>query len=246
MIVDEREQVSFPAADHRPVQRVAGPQLVRAGRLEPAEHRRRAAIRAGGELQPHEMALQGPLRGRPPAAGAQDPGDLRGGAGRVLPFQRRSQLEHLRRGAQGDLAGRRHQRVEPASPPGPDPPVQAGPRHPHRLAERPGMLAGGQLADQPASLPGRQPRIGRLPDQRVPEQRDSTGPLRAAGLLIICSGHRQPPEQGIRGLILLRTPCRPASAACLDRTGVDQSRCPRRRQQQPAQSPNWPAHPATG
>ena len=62
VVIDEREKVRFPAADHGPVQRVAGPHLVGAGRLEPAEHRRRAAVRAGGQLQPREVALQGPLR----------------------------------------------------------------------------------------------------------------------------------------------------------------------------------------
>ena len=92
--------------------------------------------------------------GDQPAAGAQDPGDLGCGAGRVLPLQRRGQGEHLGRGAGSDLAGRGHQRIEPARPPGADPPVQAGPRHPDRLPERAGMRAGGELADQPARAAG--------------------------------------------------------------------------------------------
>jgi len=36
MIVDEREEIRFPAADPPAVQRIPGPQLVRIGRLEPA------------------------------------------------------------------------------------------------------------------------------------------------------------------------------------------------------------------
>src|SRR6266536_2254261 len=135
------------------------------------------------------MALQGPLRGRPAAAGAQDPGNLRGRAGRILPLQRRGQGEHLGRGPQGHLAGGRGQRGEPAGPPGPDPAVQAGPRHRDRLAERPGMLAGGQLADQPPALAGSQPGIGCLADQRVTEQRDGPGPPRPASVLISSGTH---------------------------------------------------------
>jgi len=48
MIVDEREQIRFPAADPPAVQRIPGPQLVRIARLEPAEHRIAggAAVRA--------------------------------------------------------------------------------------------------------------------------------------------------------------------------------------------------------
>ncbi|HMI25463.1 MAG TPA: hypothetical protein VK594_13325, partial [Streptosporangiaceae bacterium] len=58
MVVQEGEQVRLAAGDMRAVQRVAGPQLVRPGRLEPAEHGRRAPVRAGGQLQPLEVPLQ--------------------------------------------------------------------------------------------------------------------------------------------------------------------------------------------
>ena len=60
--------------------------------------------------------------------------------------------------------------ANPPAPPGPDPPVDRLPRHAHRVAERPRMRPGGQLADQPAPLPGGQRRISGLPDQLVPEQ----------------------------------------------------------------------------
>ena len=115
---------------------------------------------------------------------------------RVLPLQRRGQLEDLSRGSRGDLTGWRRQRVEPARPPGPDPPVQAGPRHPDRLPERPGMLAAGQLADQPAPLAGRQGRVGCLADQRITEQGHRAGPPHA-GVVIICRAHHA--SRGSRG-----------------------------------------------
>ena len=82
----------------------------------------------------------------------------------------------------------------------------------HRLAERPGMRAGGQLTDQPAPLAGSQPRIGCLPDQRVPEQRDSTGSLARGGPAHHLQRSWATSRTRQRGLILLRTPCRPASA----------------------------------
>jgi hypothetical protein len=175
MVIQEREQVRLAPGDMRAVQRIAGPQLVRPGRLEPAEGLRRAPVRAGGQLQPLEMPLQRAHRRRPAAAGPQDPHHLRGGAGGLLPFQPGGQLQHGRVGARGDLPGRRDQRGEPAGPPGPDPAVDRLPRHGHRVAERPRMRLGGQLADQPAPLPGGQRRVGGLPDQLVPEQRHLLG-----------------------------------------------------------------------
>ena len=82
-----------------------------------------------------------------------------------------------------DLPGWRDQRVEPAGPPGPDPPVDRAPRHAHRVAERPRMRAGSQLTDQPAPLPRRQRRVGCLADQLVTEQRHLLGPVGPAALL---------------------------------------------------------------
>ena len=54
----------------------------------------------------------------------------------------------------------------------------------HRVAERPRVRPGGQLADQPAPLPGGQRRIGGLPDQLVPEQRHLLGPRRPLAVLL--------------------------------------------------------------
>jgi len=50
VVVEEREQIRLAPADGRPVQRVAGPQLVRAIGLEPAEHR--FAARAASRERP--------------------------------------------------------------------------------------------------------------------------------------------------------------------------------------------------
>lgn len=61
--------------------------LVAPGRLEPAEHIRPAP---GGAGQPgvDEVPLKGAVGGRPALRGPQDPLDLRGRAGRVLPLER--------------------------------------------------------------------------------------------------------------------------------------------------------------
>ena len=45
--------------------------------------------------------------------------------------------------------------------------VQALPRHPHRLPERPGKLPPGQLAHHPPALPGRVRRISQLANQLI-------------------------------------------------------------------------------
>jgi hypothetical protein len=61
VVVDESEKIRLAAADDGPVQCVSGPHLVGTGRLEPAEHRRRAAVWPGVQFQAREVALQGPL-----------------------------------------------------------------------------------------------------------------------------------------------------------------------------------------
>ncbi|KZS65125.1 hypothetical protein A4G26_27790 [Mycobacterium kansasii] len=95
----------------------------------------------------------------------------------VFPLEPRRQLQHLGVGTWGDLAFGRDQRVEPIGPPRPDPAVQAGPRHRHRLPARPEMDLGGQLAHQPAPLGRRQVRIGQRANQRIPVQRNILRPI---------------------------------------------------------------------
>jgi len=125
VVVDEAEQDGLAPGDDRAVQRIAGPQLVGPVGFEPAEHHRVGRDRAV-ELQAHEVALQGALRRRPAGLDAQDPGDLRGGALRVFPLERRGHRQHLGRGARRHPRGGRHQGFEPANPPPADPPVDRG------------------------------------------------------------------------------------------------------------------------
>ena len=162
------------------------------GGLEPAEHLRAArAGRAGfpAQLQPLEVALQRAVRGRPPRGGPQDPPDLRGGPLRVLPLERRRQLQHLGRGAGMHDRGLRHQRVEPAGPVPARPPVDGVPRQADLLPERPGVLDRGKLTRPPAPLAGAERRVDHVLDQLVPEQPDPAGPLSPPLLLVIGFGH---------------------------------------------------------
>ena len=195
-VVEEAEQVGLAAADGGAVQGVADPQLVAPVGLEPAEHRRRgravAAILATqrtGQAEAFEVALQGPFRGRPPRLGPQNPPHLRGGAGGVLPLERRGHREHLGRGARLDPGRLGHQRLEPAGPPRPGPPVDRVPRDPDLLPERPLVGPLGQPTDQGSALSGRQLRVDHLLDQLIAEQRHPPGPFRPPPRLLIDLGH---------------------------------------------------------
>ena len=194
VIIDEAEQVGLAAADDRAVQRVAGPQLVGPGGLEPAEDLLLPRIsRRGVQLQAAEQPLQGAVRRRPARGGPQDPLDLRGGALGVLPFQRRRQVQHLGRGARANLPRGRDQRLEPAGQVIPLPPVDRLIRHPDFGAVRSGMRHGGKLPHPPAPLRGRQVRADDVLDQRVPEQRDLPRPLQPPPLIrFLCSCHLRP------------------------------------------------------
>ena len=196
VVIEEGEQVGLAPADVRAVQGVAGPHLVGAVGLEPTEHRL-AAGAAGGERAQlradqrigREVALQGPLPGRPAHLGAQDPPHLRGRAGRVLPLERDRHLDHLDRQPRAGLARIRDQGVEPAPAPCPDPPVQGVAGDPPLSPGWVEVFAGGDLAHQPAAGLGRQPRVGRLADQLVAEQPDRPGLLRPRRHLVISHRH---------------------------------------------------------
>jgi hypothetical protein len=183
MIVQEAEQECLAARDVRAVQCVPGPQLVRPGGLKPAERGGSAAVRAGGQLEPLEVALQRAHRRGPAAVRPQDPLHLRGSAAWLLPFQRGGQLQGLRAGARHHLPRWRDQGIEPASPPAADPPVDRCPRHGHRVAERARVRPGRQLTDQPAALAGGQGRVSCLADQLVAEQRHLLSPIGPAAFL---------------------------------------------------------------
>ena len=129
------------------------------------------------------MPQQRRLRRRPPRRGPQDPGHLRGGARRVLPLQRRRQLQRRGIGARTGRPRRGHQLVEPAGAVAADPAVQGVARIAHRRPERVGVLTGGDLADQPATRLRRQPGIQRRADQLIAEQPDRVTSL--ASLLFL-------------------------------------------------------------
>ena len=184
VVVQEREQIHLPAGDLRAVQGVADPPLVRCVGLEPAEHHRLPGGRAH-QLEAVEVPQQGGFRRRPPGRRPQDPHHLGGGPAGVLPLQRRGQLEHLRVDPGAGLPDRRGQRVEPAGPVTPDPPIQGVPRIPDLTTERAVMAAAGDAADELAALLRRQPRLQRRADQLIPEQRDLLRPLPAFHRVLI-------------------------------------------------------------
>ena len=101
--------------------------------------------------------------GAQPGVRPQDRRDLRRGAGRASPVSAPPPGRAPRPGsAAATCAGWRHQRVEPAAAPVPDPPVDRGPRHPDRLPER-ARHAHGRRGRGPAgpaawsTAPGRRP-----------------------------------------------------------------------------------------
>ena len=193
VVVEEGEQVGLAAADVRAVQRVPGPQLVRAGGLEPAEHRpgraRRHQIGAAVGSSANQRC-----RVRSPGAHPIWARRIRRTCAAVRAgFSRLSAtaISTTSTGSRGrGLARAGHQRVEPAAPPRPDPPVQrvAGDPHP-----APGRVECARPRRPPAPAgrgPGRQRRVGRLPDQPVAEQPDRPGPLRPCRHLVCSGPHR--------------------------------------------------------
>ena len=176
MVVEEREQVRLAAADPEPVQPVADPDLVRAGRLEPAGRLGRAARR---EVEGAEVAQQRRLRRRIAQCLGHDPGDLRRGPGRPLALQRRRQRQDLRRGdrALGPVLGL--EPVEPVAAPDADPPVDRVLGHEYRLTVGAPMLGHRQRPDHRAALAACHRVVRGLADQLVTEQRDPLGPVLA-------------------------------------------------------------------
>ena len=147
-IIDEGEQDRLAAGQARAVQRVAGPHFVDRGGFEPAEGLRWRSVRAGGQAEPDEMALHGAFVRRPARRGPQDLGDLRARSCRDFPFQGDRELQDFGRGAGRHLSWRGDERVEPATPPGPNPAVDGGSGHPDRVAERADVLGVGDRTDQ--------------------------------------------------------------------------------------------------
>ena len=176
MVVQKGEQYCLVTADHRAVQGVAHPQLVRPARLETAEDVP-ICKRAPRHAHPAEMPLYGPLVRRPTLGRSDYLADVSRGAGGGLPPERLGHGEELRwhLGRQRPRLG--FERLEAAAPPGTDPLVQGGPAEPDFLPVRAGVGFAGQCPHQPAALGFGQRRVGRLPDERVTEQGHFCGPV---------------------------------------------------------------------
>ena len=177
MVVEEREQVRLAAADARAVQRVAGPQLVRARRPRTGRTPPAAAPAGAGRSSSSrgEVALQGPLRRAPTRWARRIRRDLRGGAVRVLPLERRRQLQHLGRGPRRALARARApaRRTRRAATPG-----STGPACPARPAPaaRTGRCARARRAPGPAG-----PAAGSTAPGRPPPGSARSGTARSPG-----------------------------------------------------------------
>ncbi|HXZ77463.1 MAG TPA: hypothetical protein VEH31_42235, partial [Streptosporangiaceae bacterium] len=139
------------------------------------------------------MALHGAFVRRPARRGPQDLGDLRARSCWDFPFQGDRELQDFGRGAGRHAPWRGDERVEPATPPGPNPAVDGGSGHPDRVAERADVLGVGDRTDQRTALLGGQRRVGRVPDQHVAEQADLPGPF--PGLIVdVVDNHPVPPS----------------------------------------------------
>ncbi len=172
VVVDEREQVGSAAADGRAVQRVAGPQVVRAFGLEPPERPGRCPVGSGVEPQPGEQALHRAPGGAIALGGADDLGHLRGRAFRDLALEAFGHLELGERGDRLAVAGVGGQRLEATETIGADPTVDGVAGHPHPAPARPGVITPGQITHQLAPLRSAERRVGGVADQRVAEQGD--------------------------------------------------------------------------
>jgi hypothetical protein len=191
MIIQEGDQVGLPPPDQRAVQDVGGPQHVRGLSLEPAEH---GTSPRGYQVLADEMPLQRALRRRIPGLGDHDPPYLGRGPLQVLPLQRRRHRQHRLRGNRLALAAAGHQRLEPARPPGPDPPVDGLARDLHAPAARPACTRPAMprttlprcLADSPSSS------AGPTGDSHQRPSAQATGASRAGR-----SGYRNNPGIGV-------------------------------------------------
>ena len=172
--------------------------------LEPAE--RPPAAAPSGRVVELRARTKWRCRVRSPRAQpgvrAQDPPDLRRGPGRVLPLQRRRQLQHLRRGprlrpAAGRAPARRTRRAATPGSTGP-----AGPGDPHRPPERAGVLARGELRGPAGPAGAWTRRVRGVADQPVAEQPHLPGPV-SANVPAVFTGVVMPCSVCHRGLHLL-------------------------------------------
>ena len=171
-IVDEGEQIRLATIDLRPVQGVAGPQVVGIGGLEPAEGLRRCRVGPHVQPEPNEQTLHRALRRAITLGGPNDLGDLGGRPLRCFALEPLGEFQLGWRRDRLAMAHRGGQRLEPAHPISADPTIDRVAGHPHPSTARPGVIPRSQLADQLAPLGVAQLRVSSLPDERVTEKGD--------------------------------------------------------------------------
>ena len=238
MIIDESEKIRLAACDNGPVQRVAGPHLIRhgpprTGRTPAAGYRLAGCSVPGARSAAGSSAPTATIRCWP-AGSAATCAAVRAGFSRFSAAARPAP----RRGPQGDLAGRRGQRVEPAA--------RQARIHRSRLARdtRTGS-PNGPACSRAASSRTTGPAGGWTARGQLPPGSACTGTTRPHGP----APHGGPPHHQQRsspnlqdtaeiGVILLPATLPAPGGRRLAPAGVDPLRCPRRRQQQP------PAHRA--
>jgi hypothetical protein len=180
VVIDDQEQpgsrrpVPFRVRHPRADQHIGDPPLVRPLRLVAAVGSRGGFQR--GPVQPGaaQLPADGPLGDPDTVPVIQDRGDLRRGPAGQLQPQRGGLGEQFRHRPHlaGIRARRRAQRIDPAGPPRPQPPVDRAARVPAHCPVRVRVLARGDRPHDRAPLAAGQPRVRGLGDYRPPVQRD--------------------------------------------------------------------------
>ena len=176
VVVKEAEQEHAAAVDQRAVQRVPGPQLVRALGLE-APQRTPDLPALPRQPSRHEMTLDRSRARRAPLRLQDDPVNLRRRPGGLLAAKRARQLQQALRRLVRQPPRRGDQRLEPATAIRPDPAIQRRARHADPPPIGREMLPRGQRADQQAALPWRERFLSRLARQLVAEQPNLLRPV---------------------------------------------------------------------
>ena len=176
VIVKKTEQKRAVTIDQRPVQGVAGPQLVaELGLKAPQGTPDLPALpRQPGRRQ---VTVDCARRRRTTLRLQDDPVDLRRGARRLLTPKCARQLQQPFRRLVRHPPRRRHQRGKPALPIRADPAIHRVARHPHPPPIGPEMLPGRQRAHQHPTLPRRYRRVDRFADHPPTKHPDLLRPV---------------------------------------------------------------------
>ena len=151
VVVEKAEQVGLVASDHRAVERVPRPQLVRASGLEAAEGDLRPGL-AAREARSDEVALDRALVRRPARDGPHELADVRRGPFGALPAEPAGELEDLFRRAGVGVARLGQQGLEAAGAQRPHPAVDRRAGDAHLGPAGAGVATRGEGAHQHAAL----------------------------------------------------------------------------------------------